>query len=477
MTSKLLFIVLTLLNAIPLSAQENADSLHWQIPGKYLARVTAKAGKLSAGLEKNTKKAFTRFDKLEERIFRKLSRSDPSRAKELDTRLQAKHAQLETKMEKPGSAAQYVPGLDSLYISLLFLESRTAAGSRLMQAKENLEMALGRVVELRSGLQRADDIKTFLRERKELLRENLEKLGFVRELKMINKQVYYYSTQLREYRAALNDPEKIERKALDLLSRTRQWKDFFRKNSMLASLFRLPNPDEPLNMANLAGLQTRSQVNNLIQAQITAGGPNAQQLFQQNIQAAQSQLNELKGKTIKAGVSSSDAEIPEGFMPNNQKTKSFLQRLEYGANVQSQKANSYFPATSDLGLSLGYKLNDKSVIGIGASYKLGWGRGWNNISITHQGVALRGYVDWKIKGSFWLSGGYEQNFRSAFNDFGQLRIKSGWQQSGLIGLSKTVSVKSKLFKKTKLMMLWDFLSYEQVPKSQPLIFRIGYNFK
>ncbi|MBL0267857.1 MAG: hypothetical protein IPP99_04060 [Chitinophagaceae bacterium] len=127
--------------------------------------------------------------------------------------------------------------------------------------------------------------------------------------------------------------------------------------------------------------------------------------MQQNLQAAQSQLNDLKSKILKAGGGSSDAEMPEGFKPNNQKTKSFLQRLEYGANVQTQRATNYFPVTSDLGLSLGYKLNDKSVIGIGASYKLGLGRGWNNISVSHQGVGIRSYVDWKIKGSFWISGG------------------------------------------------------------------------
>jgi len=136
-----------------------------------------------------------------------------------------------------------------------------------------------------------------------------------------------------------------------------------------------------------------------------------------------------------------------------------------------------FPITSDLGLSLGYKLNDKSVVGIGASYKMGWGSGWNNIRITHQGIGLRSYVDWKLKGSFWISGGYEQNYKSEIRSIDQLRDQSAWQQSGLIGLSKVVSVKSKLFKKTKVQLLWDFLSYDHVPRGQPIVFRIGYSIK
>ena len=194
------------------------------------------------------------------------------------------------------------------------------------------------------------------------------------------------------------------------------------------------------------------------------------------MQAAQSQLSELKNKIAKLGSGSSDMEMPEGFKPNNQKTKSFFKRLELGTNIQSQKANGYFPTTSDLGVSLGYKLNDKSIIGIGGSYKMGWGQNIRHINITHQGAGIRSFVDYKIKGSFWLSGGYEMNYRSEFKSIEQLKSLNGWQQSGLIGISKVISLKTKFFKKTKLMLAWDFLSSQQVPNTQPVVFRVGYNF-
>jgi hypothetical protein len=201
------------------------------------------------------------------------------------------------------------------------------------------------------------------------------------------------------------------------------------------------------------------------------------------MQNAQSRMNELKEKILrqssggKFGGGSSDDIMPEGFKPNDQKTKSFLQRLEYGTTIQTQKATSFFPTTSDIGLSVGYKLNDKSIIGIGATYKMGWGRGWNAIKFTSEGMGLRSYIDWKLKGSLWISGGYEMNYKTAFSGFDQLRDMSGWQRSGLIGISKNVPVKSKFFKKTKLQLLWDFLSYEQRPRTQAVVFRIGYNFK
>ena len=276
----------------------------------------------------------------------------------------------------------------------------------------------------------------------------------------------------------MNDPDKVERKAIGLLSQTKFFQDFLQKNSLLASLFRLPSndPTDPGYQANLAGLQTRAQVNNIIQQQISAGGPNAMQQFQQNMQSAQSQIQQLKNKILQSGGSSSSDEMPD-FKPNNQKTKSFLKRLEYGTSVQTQRANNYFPVTSDIGLSVGYKINDKSVVGLGASYSIGWGTGWKNISITQQGAGLRSYLDWQLKGSWWLSGGFEMNYKTLFNSIAQLREFNAWQQSGLIGLSKVVSVKSKLFKKTKVQALWDFLSYEQVPRTQPIVFRIGYSLK
>jgi hypothetical protein len=94
-------------------------------------------------------------------------------------------------------------------------------------------------------------------------------------------------------------------------------------------------------------------------------------------------------------------------------------------------------------------------------------------------MGLRSFLDVKMKGSFYASGGFEYNYQPP-----AIMISSpigggqgaSWQQSGLVGVSKVISIKSKFFKKTKLQLLWDFLSYEQVPRTQALKFRVGYNF-
>jgi hypothetical protein len=409
---------------------------------------------------------------------RKLSRIDSSKAKQVFGDAESKYTELEQKLDNPSSLTQYIPYLDTLKTSLKFLENNKALLGKAKDIDKSFSGASGNLKGLESSLSKAEDIKAFIKQRRGYLKEQLGNLPFTKELKKLNKQAYYYSAQLQEYKTLLKDQKKLERKALELLAKSKQFQSFMRKNSQLASLFRLPDVDNPASAASLAGLQTRASVNQLIQDRV-GNSADAQAMFRQNVQGAQSQLASLKEKISKyssgnIGNTSSDIEQPN-FKPNEQKTKSFLNRLEYGGNVQSQRARQLFPVTSDIALSLGYKLNDKSVIGVGASYKLGLGKGWNDIKLSNEGVGIRSFIDWKIKGSIYLSGGYEQNYRTAFYSLSQLSGMSGWQSSGLIGLSKKYSISKKL--KGNVQLLWDFLSYQQRPQTQAVLFRVGYSFK
>jgi hypothetical protein len=85
-------------------------------------------------------------------------------------------------------------------------------------------------------------------------------------------------------------------------------------------------------------------------------------------------------------------------------------------------------------------------------------------------------VDMRVKGSFSVVGGFEYNYTRPFSSYQQLRAINDWTRSGLIGIGKTVSLKGRVFKKTQVELLWDFLSYEQIPQTQPILFRIGYHF-
>ena len=205
------------------------------------------------------------------------------------------------------------------------------------------------------------------------LKSALTNTSVGKELLGINKEAYYYQERLTEYKQALHDREKLEEKVFALVRDLPAFQKFWQQNSYLSQLFPVPR-NYGIAQA-LAGLQTRSSIENLVTQRIsntTQAGVNPQQYMQQQIQAAQSQLEASKDKINQIANSNSDMTMPD-FKPNNQRTKAFFQRLEYGLNIQSIRGTSFLPATSDLGLSLGYKLSDKKTIGVGASYKIGWG--------------------------------------------------------------------------------------------------------
>jgi hypothetical protein len=179
-----------------------------------------------------------------------------------------------------------------------------------------------------------------------------------------------------------------------------------RNNSQLAGLFNLPgNYGSP---AVLVGLQTRDRVSQVIQNQLASGGPSAGAALTANLQAAGQGLDQYKQKLTQLGSGSGDIDMPD-FAPNPQKTKSFWKRLQYGTDLQTTKTDYYFPTMTDIGLSVGYKLNNSNTIGIGGAYKIGWGTGFNHVALSSQGAGIRSFIDMRIKGTWSATGGLEYN--------------------------------------------------------------------
>jgi len=399
---------------------------------------------------------------------RKLQKKDSVAAKEIFGDVDARYAALKAKANNGGGRDLYSGHLDSMQTALRFLDN-----NNFITDKDKLNQVFAKYGNLQQKLNQTNNIRKLLKERQQQLKQQLANTPLAKEFRKYQKELYYYRTQLDEYKRAWEDPSKLEQKLLETALRIPAFKNFFNKHSALASLFRLPGNDEPSNGA-IAGLQTRASVQQLMESRF-GSGPDVRQAMQQNIQSAQAQLNQLKQKISNLGQNGADLDMPD-FKPNSQRTRGFWRRIELGANMQSTRSNSFFPVTSDIGLSAGYKINDKSIAGIGASYKLGWGQSIRNIKLTHEGIGLRSFLDWKIKGSFYASGGFEYNYQQPFASVQSLYKADNWQESGLLGVSKIISVKSKFFKKTKLQLLWDFLSYDQLPRTQPLKFRVGYSF-
>lgn len=474
-------LTLILLIIVPFCfCQAQTDSILQQlqnIPNLYFNTVEKKVTKYSHRITDKTEKTLVKLSRWEKKIQSLLQKVNPEAANKLFAPGQTTFTTVlqkyrEGKTITEGYKARYDKYTDDLTTQLKYLEDK----KELLDKKylQPLADSKQKMNELESDIQNTEAIQQFIKERKrQLQQEALKYLVKSKYLQKINKESFYYTETLRNYKEIFSNPKKTEETAKNILNKIPLFQKFMQENSMLAKLFGNPGSSTTGGGGtSLVGLQTRASVTALIQTRIASGGPNARDAMQQNIQQAQAELTKLKDKIIKAGGGNSDVELPD-FKPNMQKTKTFKQRLEYGFDFQSLKKNSLIPGAFNLGLSIGYKLNDKSVVGVGVGYKLGVGS-IEKIRFSNVGIGLRSFMDWKLKKQFFVSGGFEMNHNASFKNITALQEYNAWQQSGLLGISKKVAMKSKLMKGGKLQLLYDFLYRQHVPVSQPVVFRVGH---
>jgi hypothetical protein len=416
----------------------------------------------------------------EQKMQQKLYKVDSNAARQLFAHTQDQYAgylrklRSDTAVTRSTLSGVYHPYLDSLQGSMSFLQNNPRLSGNLPQ----VQAASAQLQTLESKMQVATDAQNFIQQRKQQLSNyisthvSLQNL-MSKPLGSLERQTYYYTQQLRQYKEMWDNPDRLIDQALSLLDKLPSFNNFMHANSQLAGLFGVPGG--AASTANVAGLQTRDQVSQVIQDQVASGGPGGAGALQSDLGAAQGQLDTYKSKLASLGAGNGGMDMP-AFKPNDQKTKSFLKRLQVGFNLQSTHNSYYLPMTTDLGLSLAYLLGHGNDVGIGASYKLGWGNGIRDIAFSSQGVGLRSFVDIKVKGSFSATGGFEYNYTTPQPVFRQYPRLREWTKSGLIGATKSISTKMRAVKKTTLSLLWDFLSYEQIPRTQPFLFRVGYSF-
>lgn len=478
MRPKLAILISFMLHVCALHAQPDSSVAAIQnISSRYLVQTGKKIDRYQSRITHKTEKTLERLSGWENKLKRTLQKTYPSAAEKLFAPGRPSFKQMleeyrQGKIKTGKYKTSYDAYTDELNSRLLYLDS-----NKNLFAKEKQQLigaGHAKLEDLRNEEGQTETLQKMIKKRKqELMEVALTQLGKNKQLQKINKEAYYYTETLKNYKQLFKDKNKREEAAKKILEEIPGFNDFVRRNSMLASLFRMPGNDN--NSQSLAGLQTRASVNAMIQDRIGAGGPGAREQVQQNIQQAQAELDKLKNKILKAGGGNTGTELPD-FKPNSQRSKTFAQRLEYGFNLQFGKRTSMLPGTADIGITAGYKLNDKSSVGIGAGYKLGMGS-IQKIRFSHEGVSLRSYLDWKLKKQFFVSGGFEMNHHASFKDFGSLGKSDAWQQSGLLGISKKMPLKTKFSKGTKLQLLYDFLHRQHLPVSQPVIFRVGYDLK
>ncbi len=480
------YLLLIALYTLPLLSNAQADSPSQNlenIPAKYFSQLDSKIDQYSSRITKKTTKTVAKLARWESRIKSMLDKINPETSAQLfgegkmtfNKLLQQMQSGQQTMLQYQTFYDKY---RDDLTVSLKYVEQQKEYVNEKVLAKA--KQAKEKMHELNAVSDSTEAIQQFIKERKkELINTAFQYLGKNKYLSKINKEAWYYAETMKNYKEIFSDENKMEQTAKMILNKIPAFQSFMQKNSLLASMFGAPG--DVASIADLSGLQTRASVQSLIQQRIASGGPNAQQVVSQNLQAAQAQLDQLKTKLINSATGGGN-DIPAfDFTPNTQKTKTLKQRLEFGTNIQFAKSNTLMPTTMDMVLTVGYKLSDKSVIGVGGGYKLGMGT-ITNIKFTGEGLNLRSFLDWKLKRQIFITGGMEMNYLtnlptgSQISSIGIHLEGATWQQSALLGLTKKIKIKTKWAKETKLQFLYDFLSRQHVPVSQPILFRVGYNF-
>ena len=457
-------------------------------PTKVFRRVGAQTESLDKEVTRQTIGYLTRAARYEKKLQQRLSALDSNAAKSLFGNSGRDYNALSARVRKDRGhrqvtiGGQYFPFADTLQGAMAFLQTHpqvlSKAGALSSKEEHDLQTAAGHFQALQAKLQDAEMVKAFVRSRQEQITQFLSVHGGVttalqKPLAGIQREEYYYSQRLVQYKAMLSDPDALAQRALSMLSQLPAFQSFMRTHSQLGKLFHVPSDYGTGRDPN--ALQTKEAVANAVKNQVGMGGAAGVAALQKSLQSAQSQLDSYKDKLTKLGIGNGDARMPN-FKPNDQKTKTFFGRLQFGFDFQLTHYSNYYPSLLALGLNLGYKLGHSNVVGIGAAYQLGTGNGVRDVHFTSQGLGLRSFLDIKVKGSFSATGGFEYNYVTPFSTYQQLRQIQNWQRSGLLGVTKTISTKSKVLKQTTLSMLWDFLSYQNVPRTQPVLFRMGYNF-
>ncbi len=447
------------------------------LPSNYIRQVEGKVHKYYDRISGKTEKTLTKLSKWENKLHTILLKINPEAAERLFSSKQITFAKLleqyrQGTMSINNYGRQYDEYSDKLQSTMAYISAQKGMveDKYIKPANE----AKAKIEQLNKKVENIEAVQQFIKERRrQLMEQATQVIGKSKYLKKINAAAFYYAATLRNFKEIFTDEKKAEATALAILNKMPAFRDFLSRNSGVASLFAVPGVGAA---QSIAGLQTISTVQNLMQQQF-GSGPNMTASLRDNVQAAQAQLNQIKDKIMQAGGSSGNDELPD-FKPRNMaKTKTFAQRVEFSTNLQHQRGSSFLPVTSNVGFNIGYKLNDRSVAGIGVCGKIGWGKNIQNIRITGEGIGLRTFMNWKLKdkGSFWLSGGAELNYQSRFYSTTILNNFNNWQQIALLGVMKKYSIGKKL--KGTISVLYDMLYNQQLPARQPVVFRVGYSLK
>jgi hypothetical protein len=477
MTFKFLYLFLILaFFSVPSFCQSGLPTAHFK--ENYITSISSKLttyqGKMLKAREKAIKKCLLK----ERSIVKKLYSNDTALLLDKLRLLDLDYTKLDEQIRRIGSENHktFIPYLDTVKQTLAFLQETgknflpqgILSGSQGSKINELLED----IGTIKAFDKQNEVLKRFIDNRFANYRVSLPSQK-LKQLTRMNREFEIYQQKVEGFKSVLQDPQKIEKKVISELVKSQPYRQFLKRNSELASFFRLPGNDnssaDGIESPSLVGLQTKETVRASMAEQMGASQVDLQARITESIGNVNGLLEKMK--SLEAERERNDS-TQEKARQNSQLGKPLRARIEFGFNLQSQRSTNLLPASSELGLSAGYKIDDSRTIGVGASYRWGWGPNLREISITSEGIGLRSFLDWHLWKRIWITGAYECNYHASFDRLRQLNELSAWQQSGLIGITNKYRV-GKI--KGQIQLFWDFLSYQQNPQTQALKFRVGWS--
>jgi hypothetical protein len=436
-----------------------------------------KTNQFNRRFDRKTDKNLRKLIKKEKRLLAKLKNHDTLLAKNIcgnfidsiqGVRKLLGKEQLQFEKLNQG---EYFPFLDTASTALRYMSTIKNLPKSI---KERIGNATEIVEQTETRIAISARLSELLNEHGRVLNEYLGKYkDLQKSLRKISKQGWYALEQIKELKSVLKEPKKIEKYILVGLRKIPGFSKFMKENGLLAGLY----PDnlsssilmgQSVNLTG--GLQSRIIAQQNLQQRI-GGGPNATQVFQQQLSVALAQLNQLKGKVGKV-VGLSGLEMPANKI-NDQKLKSFTKRVHFSFNIQTAKAVNNLPKSVAFGIQVGYRILPQITIGIGSAYKTAIKGKLPKVQLTNQGFELRSFIDGRIKGGFYLSGGFEKKYDliAETNIYPTYLVHS---ESALMGVMKKIKLNKKMYSEFRLY--YDFLHKHQPNLNRAWNFRIGYSF-
>ncbi len=489
----------------------------------FTSRAAKKCDKLASKVRKTTDAAISKFQQAEDKLLHSICSIDERHAESLLRTSLYSYRRMEEQIQRKSNEPlkSYFPELDTLNIATKYIEQfqtkkqnnkySSEKGSksqssgcdcnglaRLRTSQENLK----------KELKRAETASAYIKERTAYLDKIAGKYPQLQAMMpSLHKIDYYLGAQTREYFSLFADRSNPEKLLMSALKKAPGFGEFANAHGTLAGLnssrasagsgqsmeeamaqiteaakAQGKDVQSVLNPSNLwkdGQQKIREEVGqeHAVISDITTSVENSVQV----IETAADSLNRIADSKKDSLYADDNQSKKKDWKPNPLKTKRFIDRLSYGANLQANPHTTFFPTSGVFAAQVSYQIATKMNMGFGASYLVGFQKpsaaseGQRIPFVSSNGFNLRSYYDYNIYRRFFLQANCEQNYRklALTNTSDIFESRELIKNTSLLAGLKLKTPSTKTTQKT-MEILYDFL-HERT--GQPaLVVRVGVEF-